>query len=86
MDIVSSKNFKKQYKKLSVKIKKNFEERLGLFEINPFNPILNNHQLRGEMKNLRSVNITGDIRAIYEQVDKNTVLFLMIAKHSKLYD
>lgn len=51
MDIVSSKTFKKQYKKLSAKIKKDFGERLKLFEIDPFNSILNNHQLHGKLKN-----------------------------------
>ncbi|MBU0683770.1 MAG: type II toxin-antitoxin system mRNA interferase toxin, RelE/StbE family [Candidatus Omnitrophica bacterium] len=86
MDIVSSRNFKKQYKKLPAKIKKDFEERLRLFEINSFNPILNNHKLQGKLKNARSINITGDIRVIYEQVDNKTVVFLMIAKHSELYD
>lgn len=86
MCIVLHKNFEKQYKKLPRKVKECFAEKLRLFEANPFNPILNNHKLHGELKNMRSINITGDIRAIYEQLDKNTVVFLMIAPHSKLYD
>jgi addiction module RelE/StbE family toxin len=85
MDIVYHKSFKKQYEKLSKKIKEDFVERLKLFEIDPFDPILNNHKLHGELKNTRSINVSGDIRAIYEELDENSVLFFMIGSHSDLY-
>ena len=80
------KNFKKQLAKAPKKYQEQFSKKLDIFFENPFNPVLNNHQLNGELKNLRSINITGDIRAIYEEVDKDTFLFLSIASHSKLYD
>lgn len=68
------------------KYQEQFSKKLDIFFENPFNPVLNNHQLNGKLKNLRSINVTGDIRIIYEQVNKNTALFLKIARHSKLYD
>ncbi len=80
------KNFKKQLAKMPKEHQEQFSKKLDIFFENPFNPILNNHQLHGELKNKSSINITGDIRVIYEQIDKNTVLFLTIANHSKLYD
>lgn len=86
MNVGFNKNFKKRFDKLPKNIQEQFFNKLNVFLINSFNPILNNHQLRGKLKNMRSINVTGDIRAIYEQVDKNTVLFLTIASHSKLYD
>jgi len=68
------------------KYQEQFSKKLDIFFENPFNPVLNNHQLSGGMKSMRSINMSGDIRAIYEQIDKNTFLFLTIASHSKLYD
>ncbi len=86
MFVKFQKDFKKDLKKLSKKSQERFFERLDVFVANPFHPVLNNHQLHGKLKSRRSINITGDIRAIYEQIDNNTVVFLIIAKHSELYD
>ena len=80
------RNFKKDLNKLPPCCKEQLYERINIFSEDSFHPILNNHQLHGKLKGQHSINITGDIRAIYEQIDKNTVLFLSIASHSKLYD
>ncbi|MCX6720253.1 MAG: type II toxin-antitoxin system mRNA interferase toxin, RelE/StbE family [Candidatus Staskawiczbacteria bacterium] len=80
------KDFKKDLYKLPQKQREQFYERLLIFSENPFEPILNNHQLHGQYKNARSINITGDIRAIYEQVSENKVLFLKIDNHNNLYN
>jgi len=80
-----SKNFKKQFGKLPKKIQDHFYRKLDIFIANPFHPVLNNHQLSGAMKNMKSINVTGDVRAIYEQVDKNKALFLIIGNHNNLY-
>ena len=89
MDIVYHKSFKKQYEKLSEKVKEDFVKKLKLFEVDPFNPTLNNHKLHGELKNARSINISGDIRAIYEELEElnenSIVLFFMIGNHNNLY-
>lgn len=86
MEVGFTKHFKKQFDKLPKRVQELFYKKLSVFIENPFEPMLNNHQLSGSMKNMRSINVTGDIRAIYEQINKNKVLFLMVAKHSKLYD
>ena len=45
MDINYKKSFKKDLIKQSKKIKLKFIERLEIFKLDPFNPILNNHAL-----------------------------------------
>lgn len=86
MHIGFRRRFKKQFEKLPKKIQDHFYKKLDIFITNPFHRILNNHQLSGAMKNMRSINVTGDIRAIYEEMSKDAVLFLMIGKHSNLYE
>ena len=84
MTIDFHKEFTKSFKKLSPKIKKKFQERLVLFENDQFNPILNNHALKGEYQGYRSINVSGDTRAIYRK-NSESVLFVAIGSHSKLY-
>ena len=65
MIIIFRKDFKKNYKKLSPKIKIKLDDRLRLFSKDEFSPILNNHALTGEYKGYRSINISGDLRAVF---------------------
>ncbi len=79
------KRFKKQYKKLSPKIRERFMERLRLFKNDPYAQELNNHPLHSEYLGYRSINITGDLRAVYEIHERGAVKFLFIDTHSNLY-
>ncbi len=85
MNINFHKSFKKKYKKLRLRERRKFDEKLKLFEINPFDPFLNNHPLCGKFKIFRSINITGDFRAIYSILDRDSVEFVDIDTHSNLY-
>jgi addiction module RelE/StbE family toxin len=85
MVIVFGKCFYKDYKKLSKKKQEQFWNRLEIFKENQNNPQLNNHKLHGTYGGFYSINISGDIRAIYEQVSKNKALFIKIGTHSELY-
>lgn len=78
------KNFKKHYKKLTESQKRKFKERRDLFMQDEFNPVLNNHALRGKYQGYRSINITGDLRVIYKK-ELGDVLFVAIGSHSNLY-
>ncbi len=78
------RDFKRDYQRLSKKIQERFEARIFLFEKDEFDPILNNHSLRGGYLGYRSINITGDLRAIYKK-DGNSVIFVAINSHSNLY-
>ena len=79
------KNFKKQFEKLPVKIQNKFEERLVLFFQNQFHPILSNHSLSGEYEGCRSINVTGDIRAIFYVKNDGNIVFINIGSHPELY-
>ncbi len=80
------KDFRKDFKKLNPKIQRKFWERLELWQEQPTNPLLNNHALSGKLKGKFSINITGDIRAIYEERSDTIVVYLMIGSHSQLYE
>ena len=78
------KKFRKGYNKLTKSQKKRFKERRNLFITDEFNPVLNNHALTGGYKGLRSFNVSGDLRAIFKR-EKDSVLFVVLDKHSNLY-
>ncbi len=84
MNITFKKTFLKKIKNLTKKQQLALKARLQLFQDNHLHPILNNHALHGEYNYCRSINITGDLRAIYKE-DKNTITFLVLGTHSELY-
>lgn len=84
MKITLHKNFEKPYAKLSPTIKEKFKEKKDLFVTDPYNPILNNHSVGKAYPGCRSINITGDYRAIFRQNDY-LVEFINIGTHSQLY-
>ena len=86
MQIFFHKNLKKRYKKLPIKVQNKFKERLKLFLIDPYNPLLNNHALYGKWQNFRSINITGDMRAIYKPISSQVVEFVLMDSHGNLYN
>jgi addiction module RelE/StbE family toxin len=79
------KHFDKMFKKCTPLIQKKFRERITLFLQDPHAPELGNHELRGKYDGLRSINITGDIRAVYDFVDNENVQFLAIGSHAQLH-
>lgn len=84
MEIKFSPRFRKQYCRADKKIKSAFQNRLKLFKENSYHPLLNNHALTGNYKGFRSINITGDWRAIYSEYG-NTIVFEILGTHSQLY-
>ena len=78
------RNFKKQYKRLSESQKNKFKQRRNLFLSDEFDPILNNHALKGKYLGYRSINITGDLRVLYKK-EGNMMIFTVIDTHSNLY-
>lgn len=84
MKIIFHKKFIKQQSRLSKKIQNQLDKRIVVFMENPYEDILNNHQLHPPFENCRSINISGNIRALYEQ-NGDTVLFVCIGTHSELY-
>jgi len=75
MLINSSQRFKRE----------KFQQRLRLFQTNQYLPLLNNHGLTGKWRGFRSINITGDWRAIFVVVDRKRITFVAFGTHSQLY-
>ncbi len=84
MTVKFSKKFRKQYQKADKKIQVRFNQKLALFLTNPFHSQLNNHQLTGTYLDYRSINVTGDWRAIYSE-NAGVVVFELLGTHSQLY-
>lgn len=89
MQINFAKKFKKQYEKAEDKIQTAFDRRFKLFLQDTHNSLLNNHLLTGKYSGKRSINITGDWRAIYsesyDKEKKQVVNFEALGTHSQLY-
>ena len=86
MKIFLHKQFEKKFKKFNLKIQRAFYRKLELFSTNAFHPELNNHALKGRYTGYRSINITGDIRAIFIFLSEDSVEFDDIDNHNNLYD
>lgn len=82
--VLYHKNFKKQFKHLPRNIQNKFGMRLAIFLSDPYSIELNNHFLAGEWRGHRSIDITGDVRAVYRVVDEIN-LFVAIGSHNQLY-
>lgn len=77
--------FKKQYQKLPKKIQKQFDEKIALFTVDPTAPTLKVHPLKGNYKGYWSMNVNGDVRALYLVDGDSIVIFGLIGTHSQLY-
>lgn len=76
--------FEKDFDKLPRNVQLKFYERLDLFVGNKFHPLLNNHSVDRSYPGCRSINITGDYRAIFKELG-DTIFFMRIGTHSELY-
>ena len=85
MVIETTKAFDKQYAKLNLKVKTSFKQRIETFKTNPFDIGLRNHALKGKYLGYRSIDITGDVRALYTTQGDTIIIFGFIGTHSQLY-
>jgi mRNA-degrading endonuclease YafQ of YafQ-DinJ toxin-antitoxin module len=85
--IVYSDKFHKHYLQRIVNNKNllsRVEQRIELFCIDPKNPILHDHSLKGQKNLLSSFSVTGDYRIIYQEFPDH-YNFLDIGKHNQVY-
>jgi addiction module RelE/StbE family toxin len=83
-----SNKFLKQHKKAPQNVRNAWIERLAMFTQDSFHPLLNNHPLTGKLSGYRSINVTGDWRALYLEYkvdDEKVIIFEVIGTHSQLY-
>ena len=79
------KNFGRKFKKLKLNEQQKAIERINLFIVDSYNPILSNHSLKGKYQGHNSINITGDLRAIFKYISDIKCIFTTIDSHSNLY-
>ncbi len=81
-----SKQFFKQLNKLPAAAQERFWSRLDIWRVNPAEPMLHVHRLKGKYQGFYSMNVSGDLRALYKVMDDGSVvLFDLIGSHSQLY-
>lgn len=85
MRVSFHKHFDKSFSKLPSKVQIKAIDRIEIFRTEPFAKILDNHPLSGKFADLRSIDITGDYRALYEPISTEVALFVDIGTHSQLY-
>jgi len=86
MKIIFHKQFEKQLKKMDKKQREIAKNKLVIFVEDSYCEQLNNHGLQGKYNNYRSINITGDLRAIFKlSEDSAEAVFVVIGNHNQLY-
>ncbi len=81
--------FYEKLKRVDVHIRKNLKERILIFSRNPNDLQLNNHPLKREYEGYRSIDITGDWRALYKEVpigEEVIAYFVFLGTHKDLYE
>ena len=84
MKVLAHASFTKAYKKKPIKIRQAFDDRLKIFVKDSHNQLLNNHPLQGKWHGHRSINVSGDFRAIFKQTG-DSAIFVDIDTHHSLY-
>ena len=85
MNLLFHEQFVKQLKRLYPRQRQHVEERLALFLDDPWRPLLSNHALMGHYRGYRSINIGGDLRAVYKLINEHACIFVALGTHSQLY-
>ncbi len=86
MKIGSSKKFDKMFSKAPSAIKSKFKEKIMLLVLNRDDISLRRHKLSGKYQNYLSIDITGDWRAVYIELENGSLLFFVLfGTHSQLY-
>ena len=85
MRFTTHRVFERQTKKLQKKLRNQMWERLAILEIDESNPLLNDHKLGPPYESYRSINITGDYRAVYRSHSGDDVIFISVGTHHQLY-
>lgn len=62
-----------------------FDEKIALFVVDPTLPALKVHPLKGKFKGYWSMNVNGDVRALYIIEGDSIIIFGLIGTHSQLY-
>lgn len=88
MIVKYSPSFLKAFKKVDVRIRRSFKQRILIFSKNPNDLQLNNHPLKKEWQGYRSIAIAADYRAVYKETTMGehiVAYFVTLGTHDELY-
>ncbi len=88
MTIRYSPAFLEKLKKVDIRIRVSFKKQITIFLKDPNYPSLHNHLLKQEYQGYRSINITADWRALYQEKQENNEImayFIILGTHKELY-
>lgn len=85
MKVFFSTKFLKLLQKYSPEEQEKFYEVIMIFVADPHHPLLRNHQLYGKYVGYRSIDITGNLRAVYKECPDHIARFSAFGTHHQLY-
>jgi addiction module RelE/StbE family toxin len=87
-DIIFSDRFERNIQEAPDEIKAALADSLELFNEDPNHPTLRNHPLKEKFTGYRSIDVSGDIRAVFKETitgKRKIITFHMLGTHKELY-
>ena len=85
MNVLFTRKFTKQFRKLPDKSRHQFHNRLELFLAARNHVLLRQHALRGKYAGYYGIDVSGDLRAVFRYQSQGSVIFSLIGTHSQIY-
>jgi len=82
IEISYTSKFAKNFKRLDVNIRSKAKQRIGVFQIDPYNPLLKTHKLTGQLKDFHSFSVNYSYRILFAFENSSSVTFIDIGTHS----
>lgn len=80
-----SSKFKRAYKKLPVHIQTDFDKKIKFFFVNPLDPKLKTHKLKGRLQSCQAFRLKNGFRVLFEFSSSDIVDLLSVGPHD-LYE
>ena len=81
MRINRSFRFKRSFKKLPPKIKKDFDQKIKIFFNDPFTSSLHTHKLKGNLADYYAFYLRDGYRVLFDFEGDNTVILVNVGSH-----
>lgn len=85
MQIDFHRHYIKRWNKLTLREQERVTAAIELFLVNPTDPKLRLHQLKGKYYPQFSISAGGDLRAHFLQLTADSILFMLVGTHAQLY-
>lgn len=80
--ILYTAGFVRDYKKLPLTLQEEASVRIEMFRVNPRNPLLRLHKLKGPLRGYMSFSVNYRYRIVVEEDAKNVFALLAVGDHS----